>query len=93
MWLCLNSKILTWDVLYVKGFYGLNICILCKSNEENVQHLFGPCPFFMNILKALSSHYDFSVSWDGETLNDNLHLWYTKENILISLPFFVLWES
>ena len=46
----------------------------------------------MNILKALSNHYYFPVSWDGETLNDNLHLFYTKEKLLSSLPFFVLWE-
>ena len=40
LWLALSNKILTWDNGQKRNWHGPPRCILCKNNEETVDHLF-----------------------------------------------------
>lgn len=41
----MHGKILTQDNLKRRGFQLPNRCILCKVEEESIDHLFIHCPF------------------------------------------------
>ena len=43
--LCLNHKILTWDSLQRRGFFGHGRCVLCHKALETVEHIFGDYVF------------------------------------------------
>lgn len=45
MWIASLGKISTIDVLRNKGFILLNMCSLCKGEEESIVHLLLHCPF------------------------------------------------
>ena len=34
-WLLLHNRILTWDNLRRKGWFGPGFCVLCEMEEEN----------------------------------------------------------
>lgn len=40
LWLTLSRKVLTWDKLRKKGFEGPSICMLCRTEEGTLPHLF-----------------------------------------------------
>ena len=44
-WLAFEKKILTWDNYLKRGGKGPNICTLCKSVEECVDHILVYCSF------------------------------------------------
>ena len=40
IWLLIYHKILTWEQLQSRGFYGPSRCVLCEGDKEDIQHLF-----------------------------------------------------
>jgi ribonuclease HI len=48
-WLFCHGKILTYDYLQKKGFYGPSICSLCNDNTETTVHLILECSFSKQI--------------------------------------------
>lgn len=43
LWLFCHNKILTWDNLRKRNFYGPSICPNCKKDEETIKHLMHYC--------------------------------------------------
>jgi hypothetical protein len=54
LWLLLENKILTWENLQRRGWYGPGICCLCGTNEESSQHVFVSCPSLFLFGKKLN---------------------------------------
>ena len=51
MWLLLNKKIPTWDILQTEKNYSLGWCSLCSSQEESNFHLLIDCTFAKEVWK------------------------------------------
>ena len=49
LWVLVYNRCLTWDNLCKRGFQGPSICVLCRSSDETVSHLFFQCPFAKQI--------------------------------------------
>jgi hypothetical protein len=49
LWLILTKKVLTWDKLRKRGYEGPSICMLCREEEETLNHLFCTCREVRNI--------------------------------------------
>lgn len=45
LWAALQNRILTTDRIIKMGFHGPSRCILCKQDNETVDHLLYQCPF------------------------------------------------
>jgi hypothetical protein len=45
IWLLLNNKVLTWDILQKRNKHGPRRCPMCKENEETNFHLIMSCPY------------------------------------------------
>ena len=62
--LALQNYLKTWDNLIKKGWYGPNICTLCKKYVEYVDHLLINCSFTVNVWKKVSLPQNFSdLGW------------------------------
>ena len=94
IWLAVRLRILTWENLQKKGKQGPGICVLCKADEETVEHLFTKCSVWKLVaeqicdhlnLHAFSAHFslvDMLLDWLGKiSLSSTLHL----------LPFHIMW--
>lgn len=55
-WQLCHTKILIFDILQKKGFYGPSICPLCRENAESAVHLFLECTFSKQVWSSLSPH-------------------------------------
>ncbi|KAJ1699007.1 hypothetical protein LUZ63_007519 [Rhynchospora breviuscula] len=56
LWQMAQNKISTIDNLKKRGWQLANVCTLCASEEETVQHLFNDCPFFIEAMQTTSLH-------------------------------------
>ncbi|KAJ4761061.1 RNA-directed DNA polymerase (reverse transcriptase)-related family protein [Rhynchospora pubera] len=57
LWQMLQNRIATIDTLKKRGWVLTNICYLCRTNEESVQHLFNECLFTQQAKQKLLSSY------------------------------------
>jgi hypothetical protein len=46
IWMVVENKILTWQVLQGKGWQGPDQCPLCKADNEDVDHLLVHCKIY-----------------------------------------------
>jgi zinc-binding in reverse transcriptase len=72
-WFMLKNKILTIDNLQKKGWTMINMCTLCRMNEELVPHLFDGCFFFRESLSFL-----FFYLWGSTTNCLQFHNWHNQ---------------
>lgn len=72
MWNVLNNKVPTWDILQKRNFSGPGWCTLCKSEGENIVHLFLNCNYINKVWTVVSSLLDLHYSWSGQDLE---HAW------------------
>lgn len=61
MWTVVLEKISTMDLLWRKGFYLPNVCLLCYQEVESVSHTLIHCPFSWEIWSGVSR--DFGVTF------------------------------
>jgi zinc-binding in reverse transcriptase len=52
-WLMLLKRILTTDNLKKRGWALLNICVMCRADEESVHHLLNSCDYIRSLSHAL----------------------------------------
>nr|GEU31677.1 hypothetical protein [Tanacetum cinerariifolium] len=55
----LLGKLMTWDRITKWGSYDMNVCTLCKENDESHDHLFFKCNFSQTILRTLKPLMQF----------------------------------
>ena len=60
-WILLQNKILTLDNLKKRGFFIVNHCVLCKNDEESVDHIMLHCPFSSMVWDKI--WYFMSLDW------------------------------
>jgi hypothetical protein len=53
MWLILNNRAPTWDVLHKRNFIGLGWCSLCQQVEETNVHIIMTCPYTKEVWKEV----------------------------------------
>ena len=65
MWLSLSNKLLTWEMLQKRGFQGLSICPLCRTNVETNSHLFEICPYVGSVWKGAVGNLKADKTHEG----------------------------
>jgi hypothetical protein len=60
MWLILNNRVLTWEMLQKRNKIGPGRCSLCKENEETTTHLFLSCSILYAGLEGFGDFIGFS---------------------------------
>lgn len=68
-WQLCHTKILTYDILQKKGFYGPSICSLCSENAESTIHLFLECNFSKQVWTSLIQNPDPNFKLPGTTVD------------------------
>ena len=91
IWLLLEDKILTWKNLQRRGWSGLGICFMCRSNEESSQHLFVSCPFTILIWKKVKLSLKLENGWNEDKFLECFQNWYFQNNLIRELAAFIFW--
>jgi hypothetical protein len=92
IWLLVENKILTWEILQRRGFTGPSICKLCLKNVESTQHLFMECAFTMEVWNKLRMYLNYSGVWAGNNLMDCFKQWKARNFHLPTLPTLICWS-
>lgn len=79
LWLVLNHRVLTRDVMGRKGWIGDHTCSLCGAADETASHLFLQCPQTQLLWSWVHSQGDWHLNltsldelWEGcQTLTGN----------------------
>nr|GEV31126.1 hypothetical protein [Tanacetum cinerariifolium] len=64
LWMAIQGKLMTWDRITKWGSYDMNVCTLCKENDESHDHLFFKCNFSQTILRKLKPLMQFKSNAD-----------------------------
>jgi hypothetical protein len=93
MWNVLQNKVLTWDNLQKRNFFGPGWCSLCKYEGENILHLFLKCRFIKKVWTETSRLLDLHCVWDGRDLEHSWITWWKTRAFkhLRALPLLVIW--
>jgi hypothetical protein len=51
MWVALNNRISTWEIMNMRQIEGPRRCVLCKNAIESTFHILITCPFNMKVWK------------------------------------------
>ena len=92
-WLLVRDRILTWDHLQTRGYYGPSRCVLCEKESEGCGHLFLMCPFVVNIFTHFSICLGFTFS-PQRTVHSFLEYWFASTAISDTFrytPIFIFW--
>jgi len=92
-WMCVQGKILTWEVLRKKDWHGPSRCALCKDAAEDLHHLFVHCAFFINIWTFLKQHFSLTTDWKGSSFTDCFISWTSASSAPHSLAAHVCWQT
>lgn len=92
-WLVLKNKVLTWEKLRKRGWFGPGRCGLCRENEEIVNHLFISCPFVQSVWSVVMQTWKFNRAWKEEPVDQSLFLWFcdVHSNSFKDIPFLLWW--
>ena len=94
IWLDVRCKILTWENLQRKGKQGPSICIMCKEDNETVEHLFINCTVWKLVAEHVCLHFNLHGFISQHSLVDMLLDWLGKISKISSyyqLPFYMMW--
>jgi ribonuclease HI len=92
-WMCVQGKILTWEVLRKRGWHGPSRCALCKDAAEDLHHLFVHCAFSINIWTFLKQHFSLTTDWKGSSFTDCFISWTSASSAPHSLAAHVCWQT
>lgn len=91
-WLAINRKILTWDSLQARGFYGPRVCVLYHLDVENVDHIFGSCPIFQQLGRALRACLKKPWQWVSRPLVEIFEFWVKTLCMPLEILCLSIWE-
>jgi hypothetical protein len=66
VWVILNNRAPTWDILQKITVVGLGWCILCQKVEETNKHIIMTCPFTKEVLKGVERMIGYQNVWLGD---------------------------
>ena len=84
----------TWDNLQKRGRSGPGICVLCKSEEETVVHLFNNCIVWQTVLGIICEQFQIPAPSRVDSPTSFVRNWagnYVNNPTLLSIPFHMLW--
>jgi hypothetical protein len=84
--LVVHNRILTWDNLQAKGWFGSGLFPLCKLALETVSHLFIDCSFTLLVWINLQSFSNSILNWRGQSLIDCMDDWTTNKLLPNRIP-------
>jgi len=91
LWLDLENKILTWDILRKRGSQSLIIYSLWCRDKETALHLFVNFPFTHHLCKFLYTFFSLVSPWRCNSLTNCLDNSLKMENFYITLPSLECW--
>ncbi|XP_059070959.1 uncharacterized protein LOC131862033 [Cryptomeria japonica] len=97
LWAVMHERILTGERLKMYGICGPSICVMCKSNEETINHLLMECPFARQCWNWLCQSLRW-VSTPASTLKNWIKSWpiLNQKSLWGSLwliaPSMLLWQ-
>jgi hypothetical protein len=91
IWLVIEEKILTWNMLQRKGWEGPGRCPLCKKDLETPLHIFKLCPFTLTVWKFLKQILILDGEWTGNSLLECLKNWYMNKRVPTVIAAYVIW--
>jgi hypothetical protein len=74
-WLMFKNKLLMWPNLQSRGWVGPGVCILCKSQNESVSHVFINCIFFRAVWQLITPALSPGSIWDGPNVTSCFQNW------------------
>jgi hypothetical protein len=81
MWIYLNNKVLTWEMLRKRKREGPGICLLCHNSEEKTTHIFLTCTYSHQIWQELEGQLVLSYLWDMDTIVGCFSNWFTNMDL------------
>ena len=90
-WAILENKVPTWDILQKRFLEGLGFCALCRKAEETTLHLFVHCAYSQSIWSEVGKQMGFSGGWQGDTVLQDFHRWWSGLNSLRVVPCIIAW--
>ena len=75
MWLLLNNKAPTWDILQKRSYEGHGQCCLCKVDSENNTHLIMSCAFTLEVWQESNQLTGLNNAWRGNSIEEALRNW------------------
>ena len=99
LWLVLNNKLLTWEVLLKRGLQGPGIFLLWKAYTETTSHLFYSCAYASTLWCNTISILDSASIVDSDSsLELKFRNWWNNERVhshasLPALYVYKIWEA
>lgn len=90
IWLCFHNKILTWSNLQKRGFASPGRCILCRSENEDIHHLFIHCRFVHLVWQDIRDKVYAPDNWKGPDLEVCICNWIKVHGPNSTIPFFLI---
>lgn len=82
MWCIMRTKVPIWDTTQ-KGFnIGHVWCYLCRSNEENIEHLFMECAYIVHVWNICKTSLGNACSWASTNLEECWRHWFQNPNTI-----------
>lgn len=75
-WCILKRKIPTWDLLQARYKQGPGRCSLCKSDSENISHIFLACPFVKTVWAEVGKLIGKRIEWEGRNVQEVWEKWW-----------------
>ena len=97
MWLAFKNRLLTKDRMILFGLQTDSRCLLCSNADETAAHLFGECPYSMQITSdigfGLVNHWPSYL--DGCFMVGNNHSRIRKllAQLFLSIAIFYIWKE
>jgi len=90
-WLVIHNRILTWDNLLRRGFFGPEWYCMFRQLFEDCLHLFIRCPFAVEIWARVATILGVPQINDAPSILKCFRLWNFRAKAHRTLPFYVLW--
>jgi hypothetical protein len=89
MWVLLNNKALTWDILQKQSFKGPSRCCLCEADLETNFRLTVSWPYSKQVWKEIEGPMGLHNTWEGVAIKQCSRRWCqnkdtTYKSLLIS---------
>jgi hypothetical protein len=92
IWLAMEGKILTWDIIQARGREGPGICYLCNQDSETIDHLFLHCPFTQSVWNKVRIMHGYKTNWFGVNLAECIKIWYEDKSAPSTLAALICWN-
>ena len=90
-WAILENKAPTWDILKKRFIKGPGFCVLCRKDEETIQHLFVQCSYSQTIWNEVGKQLGYIGGWQGDSALIAFQNWWAGKKYLRAVPCIFAW--